>query len=34
MTEDHTLPARRFDGREDVRRSHFAQEDGKWVKKA
>ena len=25
---------RRFDGREDVRRSHFAQQEGKWVKKA
>jgi DNA polymerase-3 subunit chi len=25
---------RRFDGREDVVRSYFAQEDGKWVKKA
>ena len=25
---------RRFDGREDVIRSYFAQEDGKWVKKA
>jgi DNA polymerase-3 subunit chi len=25
---------RRFDGREDVARSYYAQEDGKWVKKA
>ena len=25
---------RRFDGREDVERSYYAQEDGKWVKKA
>jgi DNA polymerase-3 subunit chi len=25
---------RQFDGREDVTRSYFAQEDGKWVKKA
>jgi DNA polymerase-3 subunit chi len=25
---------RQFDGREDVERSYFAQEDGKWVKKA
>nr|WP_166179063.1 DNA polymerase III subunit chi [Altererythrobacter segetis] len=25
---------RQFDGREDVQRSYFAQEDGKWVKKA
>lgn len=25
---------RRFDGREDVTRGYFAQEDGKWVKKA
>jgi len=25
---------RKFDGREDVERSYFAQEDGKWVKKA
>ena len=25
---------RKFDGREDVERSYYAQEDGKWVKKA
>ena len=25
---------RKFDGREDVTRSYYAQEDGKWVKKA
>jgi DNA polymerase-3 subunit chi len=25
---------RKFDGRDDVERSYFAQEDGKWVKKA
>ena len=25
---------RQFDGREDVQRSYYAQEDGKWVKKA
>ena len=25
---------RQFDGREDVERSYYAQEDGKWVKKA
>ena len=25
---------RKFDGREDVQRSYYAQEDGKWVKKA
>lgn len=25
---------RRFDGREDVERSYYAQEDGKWVRKA
>ena len=25
---------REFDGREDVERSYYAQEDGKWVKKA
>ncbi len=25
---------RKFDGREDVQRGYFAQEDGKWVKKA
>jgi DNA polymerase-3 subunit chi len=25
---------RQFDGREDVTRSYYAQEDGKWVKKA
>ena len=25
---------RQFDGRDDVERSYFAQEDGKWVKKA
>jgi DNA polymerase-3 subunit chi len=25
---------RQFDGREDVERSYFTQEDGKWVKKA
>ena len=25
---------RKFDGREDVERRYFAQEDGKWVKKA
>ena len=25
---------RMFDGREDVQRSYYAQEDGKWVKKA
>jgi DNA polymerase-3 subunit chi len=25
---------RQFDGREDIDRSYFAQEDGKWVKKA
>ena len=25
---------RQFDGREDVERSYYAQEDGKWIKKA
>jgi DNA polymerase-3 subunit chi len=25
---------RQFDGREDIERSYYAQEDGKWVKKA
>jgi DNA polymerase-3 subunit chi len=25
---------RKFDGRDDIERSYFAQEDGKWVKKA
>jgi DNA polymerase-3 subunit chi len=36
--EAGTPPARKvwkqFDGREDIERSYYAQEDGKWVKKA
>jgi DNA polymerase-3 subunit chi len=33
-TEAARATWRRFDGREDVERSYYAQEDGKWLKKA
>jgi len=33
-TEAARATWRQFDGREDVTRSYYAQEDGKWVKKA
>ena len=32
--EDARAVWRRFDGREDVERSYYAQEDGKWARKA